>query len=192
MIQANATIDTLNHSAAKSADEASEVIRLASLTKEITLQEKERSQENRRDTQTLLETMNEMSHMIEALASQIERVKLISSLVIEISRDTKILAVNASIESERAGEAGKSFFVIAKQIRELSIKSKSNAESAIAIIANLDKQTTALVMNSDLVLKKVSGVAENGLKSDEAFTLLREVSTRSKDKVQLIISQSVE
>lgn len=192
VIQANIAIDTLNHSAAKSSDEANEVIHLTSLTKEITAQEQARSQENRRDTQALLETMNGMSHMIEALASQIERIKLIANLVIEISRDTKILAINASIESERVGDAGKSFFVIAKQIRELSIKSKSNAENAIAIIAGLDKQTTALVMNSDLVLQKVSSVAENGLQSDEAFTRLRAVSTLSKDKVQLIVSQAVE
>ena len=46
----------------------------------------------------------------------------------EVTRQTNILSVNATIEAKRAGEVGKGFRVIAKRIQELEDKSRSAAE----------------------------------------------------------------
>ncbi|MEM9429472.1 MAG: methyl-accepting chemotaxis protein [Pseudomonadota bacterium] len=45
----------------------------------------------------------------------------------DLTRSIQMIAINASIEAGRAGEAGRGFYVIANEIRELS----SNAQSAV-------------------------------------------------------------
>ena len=46
------------------------------------------------------------------------------SQIDELARTINFIAINASVEAARAGDAGKGFAVIATQIRELSQKSK--------------------------------------------------------------------
>lgn len=50
-------------------------------------------------------------------------------LIQEVTRRTKILAINASIESARAGQAGRSFAVVAEEVRAISQEIDSLAQS---------------------------------------------------------------
>jgi methyl-accepting chemotaxis protein len=49
-----------------------------------------------------------------------QEIALISKLINDIAKRTKLLALNAAIEAARAGEAGKGFAVVAEEIRTLA------------------------------------------------------------------------
>ncbi len=57
------------------------------------------------------------------------RMQGIAGSISNIAENTGILAINASIQASHGGEAGKSFQVIAQEIRKLSDESRNNAES---------------------------------------------------------------
>ena len=67
----------------------------------------------------------------------------------EVTRRTKILAVNASIEAARAGDGGKGFSIIAEEVRavsqEVETLSASLREELLAQINELRAQSAALV-----------------------------------------------
>lgn len=99
-------------------------------------------------------TAKEMDENERRLADQANEVQGISKkigdmlkFIQHVANQTHILGLNASIEAARSGEYGRGFKVIAEEIRQLSAKSKTNAEEIAALIeliwTKMDQVTTA-------------------------------------------------
>jgi len=68
-------------------------------------------------------------YRIDDMARQMDNVFKLVASINEISQETFILAVNATIEAAHAGQAGRTFAVIASNVRDLSQRTKKfNAE----------------------------------------------------------------
>ncbi|NLK95535.1 MAG: hypothetical protein GX275_10160 [Clostridiales bacterium] len=69
------------------------------------------------------------------------KMKNFAEIIFSISSQTDLLALNASIESARAGDAGKGFAVVANQIRSLADQTRQSTESITHLIEELNKET---------------------------------------------------
>lgn len=83
--------------------------------------------------QTSSDTMENMDSLLE-LSSEIIA---ILETVDGVSKQTHMLALNASIESARAGESGRGFAVVAEEIRKLALSTAESVKSINALIGNL-------------------------------------------------------
>lgn len=84
--------------------------------------------------------------MLNEISEKIDNVMNSVSLINDISENINVLAINTSIQSAHAGEYGKSFKVIAKEIRKLS---DSTAVNATTITTNLGESILDLKSFSD-------------------------------------------
>ena len=103
---------------------------------------------------------DETCDMILSLAAQSKKIADISNVISDISTQTNILAINASIEASHAGDAGAGFAVVAEEIKNLSEKTASAAdeigEIISAVTSGVEKAAEAMKRNSALTREGVS------------------------------------
>ena len=120
---------------------------------------------------------------VSELQSNIGEINTFLEGIENISKQTNLLSLNASIESARAGEQGKGFAVVAGEVRKLAEQSAKTTQSIQEITAVISSKSTAAVEkvsqgekaveDGNIVLIKVGEYfkdVENAV--NETFTLL--------------------
>lgn len=73
----------------------------------------------------------------ESLAKALEEVREFVTLVQQIARQSKLLALNAAMEAARAGEHGEGFAVVANEVRRLAASAADAAERTATLMAGV-------------------------------------------------------
>ena len=82
---------------------------------------------------------------IEFLAQKGEEIKHTVQVINEINQKTNLLSLNASIIAAQSGEHGRSFAVVAEEIRKLSHETSSSAEAIENLISEIGTATIEAV-----------------------------------------------
>lgn len=85
-------------------------------------------------------TVDETKNVFALLQNQIRDITTATAELTKIADNTKMLALNASIEAARSGEAGKGFAVVAAEVQTLALDSNDCASRVIAIVDDMRTQ----------------------------------------------------
>lgn len=113
--------------------------------------------------------MDALSSAIADISESSDQISGIIKTIEDISFQTNILALNASVEAARVGAAGKGFAVVANEVQQLAAKS---AESA--------KNITDLIVNSARLVQYGTSL------SGETMTALTNVVSSSRQSAELV------
>lgn len=88
---------------------------------------------------------NESKEIISRLSEQSNKIVAIADVITDISMQTNILALNASVEASHAGAYGKGFAVVADEIKKLSEQTREAASEIGGIIEHVAENIAATV-----------------------------------------------
>jgi methyl-accepting chemotaxis protein len=88
-----------------------------------------------------LETTEYTGQQFAELNGKLLQVGKIADIIVEIARQTNMLALNASIEAVRAGEYGKGFAVVSEEVRKLADGTSKSAAEIIDLVAMIKEDS---------------------------------------------------
>lgn len=126
----------------------------AAISHEVSHQVKDRAEESRIVVSETITALDEIKHSvglsfdaIQRLAENSTRIENIVSVINDITKRTNLLALNASIIAAQAGEYGKSFGVVADEIRNLSLQTGHSTGEITFIIEEIMSESKTAANN---------------------------------------------
>ncbi|MEQ8826278.1 MAG: HAMP domain-containing methyl-accepting chemotaxis protein, partial [Parvibaculum sp.] len=103
----------------------------------------------------------ETQDTVQQLARAADRIGEVVGLISDIAEQTNLLALNATIEAARAGEAGKGFAVVASEVKSLATqttKATGDIGQQIAEIQNVTKAAVSAIERIAATVEEVNGI----------------------------------
>jgi methyl-accepting chemotaxis protein len=116
---------------------------------------------------------------IGGLRGAIEDIAGVVELIGAIARQSNLLALNATIEAARAGNAGRSFAVVAQEVKQLAVETQKATQHIEGIIARLKD-------NADETLSTMTQVTEVIAELKPVFGAVIETMTAQADRAQAL------
>ncbi|MES2336699.1 MAG: methyl-accepting chemotaxis protein [Pseudomonadota bacterium] len=82
-------------------------------------------------------------------AAAMEQVQRVSSAIDDIARKTNLLALNATIEAQRAGDAGRTFAVVAAEVKKLALETRQATEEITRTMESFSHEATSVIREID-------------------------------------------
>ncbi len=135
------------------------------------------------------QSMSTLENSIKKVGAATERIDNITSTIREIADETNLLALNASIEAARAGDAGRGFSVVATQIKSLAETSGSAAEEIAKLISDVTDLINGTVVQSHSSARQIYAGSEMVNKAVNQFNNIFESIECTNDIIQSMISK---
>ncbi|APB34566.1 methyl-accepting chemotaxis protein [Gloeomargarita lithophora Alchichica-D10] len=163
---------------AESAREAAEVARKAS---ETALRGGEAVDQTVSGIQSIRESVAETTRKVKRLAESSQEINKIVNAIGQIAQRTNLLALNASIEAAKAGEAGRGFAIVADEVRQLADRTSRSSKEIEQIVLQIQSETglvmTAMEEGTQEVIRGTR-VAEQAKRSlEEIIQVSRQIDT---------------
>jgi methyl-accepting chemotaxis protein len=100
---------------------------------------------------------------IASLAEGAQKIGDVVKLIREIAEQTNLLALNATIEAARAGEAGKGFAVVASEVKSLAVQTAAATEDIAQHILAVQESTGSAVDAIRHIAARMTEIDQNAM-----------------------------
>lgn len=171
--QITASLEEIEKSSTQTIDKAKMLGEVAERTREkgqLGLEAVEQSVNGMKSVRDKVQTI---AQTILDLSNQTQQVGEITAVVNTLAQQSKMLALNASIEAAKAGEAGKGFAVVAVEVKNLAEQSEQSTAQVQKILEDIRRATEKAVMATE---EGTKGVDQGTLLVEQTGDIVRSLS----------------
>lgn len=109
--------------------------------------------------ETSVQQINDTNSEVGRLIEESDKIESIVAIITDIAERTKLLSFNASIEAARAGNAGKGFSIVSKEVKNLAYSTITSAENIkvnIDNVQNVTQKTSEAVLTLKNMINKIA------------------------------------
>ena len=153
--ETNATMQQVSQSCAQIAEKAKQVTITAAAVSIANTSGLDAVQKANQTVEAIHEQAEAVAQNIVSLSEKTQMVGDILATVNDIAEQSHLLALNAAIEAAAAGEHGRSFSVVAGEIKNLADQSKAATVQVKTILGDIQKEINTSVMLTEEAVKRV-------------------------------------
>jgi methyl-accepting chemotaxis protein len=179
--ETNATMQEVSQSGLQIAERAKQVTVTAEAVSIANTSGLDAVQKANQTVEAIHEQAEAVAQNIVALSEKTQMVGDILATVNDIAEQSHLLALNAAIEAAAAGEHGRSFSVVAGEIKNLADQSKAATVQVKTILGDIQKEINTSVMLTEEAVKRVD-VGKH--QADVAASAIRNMAANIDQSVQ--------
>ncbi len=174
-------------------EQASSLQEITSSTNEINSQAKQNAenaaeahsiaQQATDDAESGNQQMQQLSEVMDKINASSDEINKVVKVIDDIAFQINLLALNANVESARAGKYGKGFAVVADEVRNLAVKSADSVQETTQMVqdtvSNIKQGTQAAEATAEQLTSIVGG-------SGKVANFLEEIAQASREQAQAI------
>lgn len=188
--ETSATAEEVKQTAKVASDKAAHVQGAAQSTVEASRSGLQAMEESIQAMQQIRQQMDSMAGSVIRLADQGTAIGEIIATVSDLADQSNLLSVNAAIEAARAGDEGGGFRVVAQEIRSLSEQSKQATVQVKALLGEIQKATSAAVLDMEQAGKAVSAGVDLSEKTARSIRAMTDAIGESAQAAALIAASA--
>lgn len=138
------------------------------------------------------ETVSETTRKVKRLAEASQQISTIVAVISNISSRTNLLALNASVQAARAGEAGRGFSIVAAEVRQLADRSAKSLQEIEQIVLQIQTETGSVMTAMEEGIQQVMDVTKRSEDAKRSLEDIIKVSNRIDALVRSITADTDE
>jgi methyl-accepting chemotaxis protein len=170
--ETTATVEEVKQTAQLSNQKARSVSESAQKASQVSQSGRKSVEEAMQGMRRIQEQMESIAESIVRLSEQSQAIGEIIATVNDLAEQSNLLAVNAAIEANKAGEQGKGFVVVAQEVKSLAEQSKQATAQVRTILGDIQRATSAAVLATEQGNKAVQVGMKQSTETGEAIRLL--------------------
>jgi methyl-accepting chemotaxis protein len=186
--ETTATMEEISRSGGQIAEKAQQVAAQAEATSAASQQGMSAIQTTTRSMDAIQEQAEAVAENIVALSEKTQAVGEIIATVNDIAEQSNLLALNAAIEAAAAGEQGRSFSVVANEMKNLADQSKEATVQVRSILGDIQKGINTSVMLTEEAVKRVESGKQQVAIAEDTIRQMAESILESIQAFQQIVA----
>lgn len=131
--------------------------------------------------QQLVDSTDSIASKLAIIREKAENINMVVTTITKVADQTNLLSINAAIEAEKAGEYGRGFLVVAREIRRLADQTAVATLDIETMVRHMQDAVSAGVMQMDKFSGEVrAGVQSVAAISGETGQIIEEVNALSE------------